>query len=120
MYSKKDVWVVMDFDKIIKSAITSGKVYFGSMQSMNAAKTGKAIAIIQALNASKKIKEEIQYYSNLSKIPVYTYPGSAQDLGLICGKPFMVSILTIKNLSDKELIRVIKQSFKQGNHNLNK
>jgi large subunit ribosomal protein L30e len=106
---------MMDFDKLIKSAIKSGKVYFGSKQSINAVKTGKAIAIIQAFNVSKKIKEEIQYYSNLSKIPIYTYPESAQDLGLLCGKPFMVSIMTIRSLSDQELIRVVKESYLQRN-----
>ena len=101
---------MIDVDKVIRSALKSGKVLFGSKQTINAARTGKAVALIQASNCPEKLQSEIRSHADMSKIPVYTYSGSALDLGLICGKPFMVSAMTIRTLSDQELLRVIKES----------
>ena len=104
----------IDLDKTIKSALKSGKVFFGSKQTINAAKTGKAVAIVQALNCPEKTKTTIQSYIAVSKIPLFTYPGSANDLGLLCGKPFMVSAMTIRTLTDPTLLRTIKESTGDG------
>jgi len=101
---------MVDVDKVIRSALKSGKVYLGSKQTINAARTGKAVALVQASNCPEAVRSEIGSYARLSKIPVYTYSGSALDLGLMCGKPFMVSAMTIRTLSDSELLRVVKES----------
>ena len=101
---------MVDLDKVIKSALKSGKVFYGTKQTVNSAKTGKAVTLIQASNCPEEIKNEIKSYADKSKIPVYTYPGSALDLGLMCGKPFIVSAMTIRTLSDAELLRAIKES----------
>lgn len=107
----------IDLDKIIKSAIKSGKIFFGSKQTINAAETGKAVALIYALNCPEKIKEELKYFSNLSKIPLYTYNGSASDLGLACGKPFLISAIAVRSLSEPELLRMIKESNENKDQN---
>ena len=102
---------MIDLDRIIKSALKSGKINIGSKQTINAARTGKAIAFIEADNCPENIQEKIRSYADKSKIPVFKYPSSALDLGLICGKPFTVSAMTIRTLSDPELLRVIKDSI---------
>ena len=103
---------MIDLDRVIKSALKSGKIFLGSKQAINAARTGKAVALIQASNCPEYVRKEIEAHADLSKIPVYSYSGSALDLGLMCGKPFMVSAMTIRTLSDPELLRVVKESVR--------
>ena len=103
---------MVDVDKVIRSALKSGKILLGSKQTINAARTGKAVALIQASNCPERIRTELRTHADISKTPVYTYSGSALDLGLMCGKPFMVSSMTIRTLSDPELLRVVKESVR--------
>lgn len=101
---------MVDLNRIISSAVKSGKVFFGSKQALDAAKSGRAVALIVASNCPSKILTDLQHYSNLSKIPLYTYPASSSDLGIACGKPFAISALTIREISDHEILRMMRES----------
>ena len=46
----------------------------------------------------------------LSKTAVHHYAGANADLGTACGKYFKVSILTVKDEGDSEIVRVAKAS----------
>ena len=75
---------------------------------MNEAKSGRAVAIIVASNCPLDFLKQIQYYATISNIPVHIYPSTNSDLGILCGKPFPVSVLTIRNLVDPELLKMVK------------
>lgn len=95
-----------DIDKAIATAVKTGKVSFGANSAVQNAKTGKAKLIILAANCPKTIKEEIEYYSKLSKVPLMTYKGASMDLAALCGKLFIVSALSIREPGDSEILRV--------------
>ena len=95
-----------DIDKAIATAVKTGKVSFGANSAIQNAKTGKAKLIILAANCPKTIKEEIEYYSKLSKVPLMTYKGASMDLAALCGKLFIVSALSIRESGDSEILRV--------------
>ncbi len=95
-----------DIDKAIATAVKTGKVSFGANSAVQNAKTGKAKLIILAANCPKTIKEEIEYYSKLSKVPLMTYKGASMDLAALCSKLFIVSVLTIREPGDSEILRV--------------
>jgi len=95
-----------DIDKAIATAVKTGKVSFGANSAIQNAKTGKAKLIILAANCPKTIKEEIEYYSKLSKVPLMTYKGASMDLAALCGKLFIVSALSIREPGDSEILRV--------------
>lgn len=101
---------MMDFDRVIRSANKSGKIFFGSEQAMEAAKNGRAIALIVASNCPPKILNQIKNYAQLSSLPVHIYPGSSADLGMACRKPFAVSAMTIRSLTDQEILKMVKES----------
>ncbi|MDQ1280073.1 MAG: large subunit ribosomal protein L30e [Thermoproteota archaeon] len=105
--------MMIDVDRIINSALKSGRVYLGFKQTKNAAKTGKAVALILSSNCSVKLQKDIQQYATLSKTPLLIYHGTSQDLGVACGKPFIVSAMTIRNLTDSQLLKSIKESNEQ-------
>ena len=101
---------MIDIDKAISTAVRTGKVTFGANIAVKNAKAGKAKMIIVAANCPKDIKEEIEYYGKLSKVPVMTYKGSSIDLATTCNKLFVISALSIKEPGDSEILNALEES----------
>ena len=97
---------MIDVDKAIAAAVKTGKVSFGAGSAVQSAQTGKARLIILAANAPKNVRENIEYYSKLSKVPLIIYKGSSLDLAATCGKPFTVSALSIREPGDSEILKL--------------
>jgi len=97
---------VIDVDKAIAAAVKTGKVSFGAGSAVQSAQSGKARLIILAANAPKNVRENIEYYSKLSKVPLIIYKGSSLDLAATCGKPFTVSALSIREPGDSEILKL--------------
>ncbi|MCK4952857.1 50S ribosomal protein L30e [Candidatus Bathyarchaeota archaeon] len=97
---------MIDINKALTMTMKTGKVLFGGNKTLNAARVGKAKLIIVAFNCPKNIREDIEYYSKLSNIPSIVYNGSSLDLGMACGKPFMVSALTIKDPGNSNILQL--------------
>ena len=104
----------LDLNRIIISAVKSGKVLLGSKQAIAASKAGRAVALIAASNCPNKTLANIQRNSGSLKIPLFIYPASSSDLGIACGKPFAVSILTIREISEPEVLKMVKESTETG------
>ena len=66
---------MIDVDKAITAAVKPGKVAFGACSAVQSAQTGKAKLIIIAANAPKEVREDIEYYGKLSKVPLIVYKG---------------------------------------------
>lgn len=96
----------MDVDRGIRVAVDTGSVTLGSEKSIQGLKQGKGKLVIVAQNCPRDIREDVLHYSKLSEIPVYTYEGTSVDLGSVCGKPFTVATLTIKDPGDSNILEV--------------
>ena len=97
---------MIDINKAITKTVKSGKVLFGAQSAINNAKIGKAKLIIVAANCPQKTREDVQYYCKLSNIPMIIYNGTSIELGAVCGKPFMVSALTIREQGDSNILKL--------------
>ena len=97
----------MDVDRGIRVAVETGNVTLGSQKSIQGLKLGKGKLIIIAQNCPRDIREDVMHYSKLSEIPVYDYQGTSVDLGSVCGKPFTVATLTIKDPGDSTILEVM-------------
>lgn len=96
----------MDIGREIRKATETGKVLFGVEQSVRMLKTGEAKLVVLASNAPEVTKKDIQYYSGLSGVPVRYFDGSALELGTLCGKLFVVSVLTVISPGESGLLKV--------------
>ena len=101
---------MIDVDKAIRTVVKTGKVSFGAKSVIQNAKTGKVKLIISAANCPKNIREDIEYYCKLSEVPLIIYKGSSIDLAAVCGKPFIVSALSIKEPGDSEILRLTEKA----------
>ena len=104
---------MIDVEKAIASAVKTGKTIFGAKEAIRSVRTGKAQLIILSSHSEEETRKSIEYYARLSNIPVITYKGNNIDLGLACGKPHVVSAITIKEQGDSEILRLIEPSDKK-------
>jgi len=101
---------MIDIDKAIAAVVKTGKVSFGTNAAIQSAKTGKAKMIVLAANCPKDIKEDIEYYGKLSKVPIMAYKGASMDLAEVCNKPFIISALTIRETGDSEILKATENA----------
>ncbi|MEM1586854.1 MAG: 50S ribosomal protein L30e [Candidatus Bathyarchaeia archaeon] len=96
-----------EIDKALSISVRSGKVLFGSNTAVKSALTGRARMIVVASNCPQTIHEKIEQYCKLSGIPLLIYPGSNIDLGSVCGKPFAVAALTVRDPGDSNILELV-------------
>ncbi len=93
----------IDVEKALRKALNTGKVYLGAKRTIKAAKEGNAKLVIMATNCPEEFVEELKKY----EVPVITYRGTNMDLGATCGKPYGVSMLTIVDPGESEILNAI-------------
>ena len=96
----------IDVNKQIQIATRTGKVALGAKEALESAKFARAKLLILASNCPESERADIMYYAKQSAIPVHTYTGTSIDLGSACGKHFVVSVLTIKEPGDSEIMKL--------------
>jgi len=97
---------MIDVDKALGTAVKTGKVLLGTKKAVESVKLGRAKLIVVASNCPRNIMEDITYYGKLSGVPVVIYKGTSIDLGAVCGKPFPVSALTVREPGDSDILRL--------------
>ena len=105
---------MIDVDKAIATAVKTGKVSFGSNIALQNAKTGKAKMIVLAANCPKDIKEQVEYYGKISKVPIMTYKGTSIDLAAVCNKLFVISALSIRETGDSEILKLTENNEQES------
>jgi len=83
----------------------SGKYTLGYRSTLKTLRQGKAKLVLIATNTPQLRKSEIEYYAMLSKTGVHHYVGNNIELGTACGKYFRVSVLSITDPGDSDIIR---------------
>jgi large subunit ribosomal protein L30e len=106
---------MIDVDKAIATAVKTGKVSFGANTALQNAKTGKAKLIVLSANCPKDIKEQVEYYGKISKVPIMMYKGTSIDLAAVCNKLFIISALSIRETGDSEILKLNEKTVRESN-----
>jgi len=101
---------MIDINKAIATTVRTGKVFLGAKDAVRNAKIGKVKLIIVAANCPQKAREDIEYYCRLSGIPMITFSGTSIDLGAVCGKPFMISALAVREAGDSDILGLAEEA----------
>ncbi len=102
---------MIDFNRQINIAIKTGKMEFGCRSASVAAKLGKAKLIILASNCPEKYKSEILSDAKGSGVPTHIHNGTSRNLGSVCGKPFIVAAITVREPGDSEILRLAEGEY---------
>ncbi len=93
MVEKKKV--VGDETEFLKTKVQQGQVLIGLERVLKSLKGNKVNKVFLASNCPAKIKEDISYYAKLAQIPVMDAKLNNEELGLVCKKNFLVSVVAI-------------------------
>jgi len=99
----------INVENAIKIAVKTGKFQIGPKKAMNLVKRGIGRLIITSINCPKAILEDLKTYCRLSDIKIHSYKGSSYDLGFLCGKTYMISVLTILEPGDSDILKLAEQ-----------
>jgi len=105
---------MIDVDKAIATTVKTGKVLFGANKAVESVKLGRAKLIVLASNCPRDIAENVMNYSRFSNVPVVIYKGTSIDLGAACGKPFMVSALTVREPGDSDILKLGEEAREEA------
>jgi large subunit ribosomal protein L30e len=85
----------MNLVKTIRGAVESGNIILGTKQCLNTIQTGKAKFFVVASNCEETSLEDLTRYASFSGAEIHSFDGSSIELGEVCGKPFVVSMLAV-------------------------
>ena len=97
----------MDAREEIRRAVETGKVILGSRQTLRLLKLGKGKLVIVASNCPKELREAVEYYCKLTGIKLYPFPGGSVELGVVVGKPYPVSLMTVIEPGDSRVLSLV-------------
>ncbi len=100
----------MDLNTAIRMAVDTGKTILGSDSAKKLAMLGEVKAIVVARNCQPSVKQDIVHYAALSSVPILTFAGSSSELGVICGKPFPVSALSVIDAGNSDILKLAEEN----------
>ena len=100
---------------IIRNLVRNGKVLYGADQAKKTLEKGEEVKlIIMAKNCPKEKKEKIEKLAEKRKTPIYYYNDTAENLGILCGKPFVVTTLTVLDNGSVDISELLKEARTYG------
>jgi len=93
-----------NIDHELRMALNTGKVHLGTKVAMRELRRGRAKIAILSSNCPDRTKESIMTNGQLSDIPVLEHQKDSIDLGVLCGKPYPVSVIVINDTGDSKIL----------------
>ncbi len=93
----------MDIETSLKKILATGKITLGIKEAIKSKKRGEPKLYIIANDCAHKHKID----DIAGDIPIYNFRGNSIDLGLTCGKPFAISIITVIDEGKSEIMKQI-------------
>lgn len=92
----------MDINRALRNAVSTGKVYIGFEQTKKYLEKGVVKMVVVSSNCP--YTEHIEKHS----VPVHKYNGSNMELGAACSKPFPISVLSIVDPGESDILHISK------------
>ena len=80
----------------IKKYAEAKKILIGTEQALKNIKKGTTKKVFLSSNCPARIKTTLQHYSSIKEIEIIELNQGNIELGVICKKPFAISVLCIK------------------------
>lgn len=78
----------------LRKDLKTKKPIFGSDKTLKELKTGKLNKIYLSSNCRDDVKRDIMQYAKLASVKVVELEETNEDLGVICKKPFNISVIS--------------------------
>lgn len=79
----------------IKKLIKTKNITIGLERTIKNLRVGKVETVIISSNCPEKVVDNLNYYAGLSKAETIKVGYTNEELGVVCKKPFSISVLSI-------------------------
>ena len=79
----------------IKKLVKEKKVIIGAERTIKNLKLGRIDKVIMSSNCAESTLEDIGYYAGLSSTETVKVGYNNEELGVICKKPFSISVISV-------------------------
>ncbi len=86
-----------DVIKEVKDTLKDGKVVLGAEQTTKLMKQGKLKKIFLSSNCKEDVQTDLEKYAKISKVELVNVDIPNKELGVICKKPFSISMIGVLN-----------------------
>ena len=93
-----------DLANDIRLAVDSGKAVFGVKESIDSIMASTAKVVVVASSNKKDRINDIMHLAKLSNVKVVVFQGNPMNLGVVCGKPHSVSVLSIMEPGSSNIV----------------
>jgi len=76
----------------IKKLSETKKLVLGTNVTLKELKKGNLTKIYVSSNTPQGVRDDIEHYANMVKVPVSNIPVSNEEFGIICKKSFLISV----------------------------
>jgi large subunit ribosomal protein L30e len=85
------------FNTQLRIAVDTGKVIYGTKETIKECLVGEPKLLIVSKTVKNTVKKQLAHYAKLLNIRFVEYPDKGSELGSVCGKPFNISVISIKD-----------------------
>lgn len=79
----------------IKKMLKAGSVILGTERTMKSLRLGKIEKVLLSQNCPDKVERDISHYAGLAGAEIQKLDYHNDELGVICKKPFSISVLAV-------------------------
>ncbi|MFW5746901.1 MAG: ribosomal L7Ae/L30e/S12e/Gadd45 family protein [Nanoarchaeota archaeon] len=80
----------------IRKSIEADTVLLGTKQTLKGLRADGVSRVFMTRNAPVYVKEDIKHYCQMADVELEQLSIDNKELGMVCKKPFLVSVLSIK------------------------
>ncbi len=99
----------MNVERSIRTVVDTGEVILGAKRSLESVMDKQAKLVLVSENCPRNLREDLEHYANISKIPVYNFQGSSMEMGAVCGKPYIISMLAVIEAGDSDIFELMRR-----------
>jgi large subunit ribosomal protein L30e len=77
----------------LRTAIKEATVAFGTEETIKRLKNGNVKKVFLASNCPESTRKKIEYYAKIGKVELVKLDVPNDEIGMICKKPFSISVL---------------------------
>lgn len=99
----------MDVNRVLRNLVENGDAILGASETVHSMSSGEAKVVVVSRTMDDDHRARIDELSQENEIPLYEYPGGADQLGPAVGKPFLVSTMAITRFSDPDASALQRQ-----------
>jgi len=104
--SQKDKEFREKLSSNIRLVLKTGKLVMGFRNVVRVLQRETVKMVIMAHNIPKENKAIIMYLCAIGNIPLAIFPGTVKELGEVCGRPHVISVLAIIDEGTSEILKL--------------